>query len=137
MKRISLERKTVAPAKSGAGIDLLKSFTDDTWRGLRFFVYSLEAAYSDYPHSNSCVTAHSFPFLSIQPPISPFWQAIVKTWLARLLLQRTLSLEMEPILAGLVFDVVVYFAEKLRAPHWVRTAEGVKCIEEVDGVQES
>ncbi|QWA12953.1 ash family protein [Sodalis ligni] len=21
-----------------------------------------------------------FPFLSIQPPISPFWQAIVKTW---------------------------------------------------------
>ncbi|MEA9391684.1 ash family protein [Acerihabitans sp. TG2] len=56
--------------------------------------------------------------------------------LAQLLSQQTLSPEMEPILSGLLFDLVVYFAEELRAPRWVRTAEGVKFIEELDRVQE-
>ncbi len=57
--------------------------------------------------------------------------------LARLLAERTLSPDMEPILAGLLFDLVVYFAEELRAPRWIRTADGVKFIEELDRVKEN
>ncbi|TCL03503.1 hypothetical protein EZJ58_1576 [Sodalis ligni] len=57
--------------------------------------------------------------------------------LARLLTERTLSAEMEPILTGLLFDLVSYFADELRAPRWIRTADGVKFIEELDMVKEN
>ena len=56
--------------------------------------------------------------------------------LARLLSERRLSPEMEPTLAGLLFDLVVYFADELRAPRWIRTADGVKFIEESNRIQE-
>ncbi len=57
--------------------------------------------------------------------------------LARLLTERTLAPEMEPILAGLQFDLVVYFAGELRAPRWIRTTDGVKFIEELDRGKEN
>ena len=57
--------------------------------------------------------------------------------LARLLTERTLSAEMEPILTGLLFDLVGYFADDLRAPRWIRTADGVKFIEELEMVKEN
>ncbi len=57
--------------------------------------------------------------------------------LARLLAERALSPEMEPVLGGLLFDLVVYFADELRAPRWVRTADGIKFIEELDMVKEN
>ncbi|WP_413729039.1 hypothetical protein [Sodalis sp. RH22] len=57
--------------------------------------------------------------------------------LARLLAERKLSPEMEPVLAGLLFDLVVYFADELRAPRWIRTDDGVKFIEELDMVKEN
>jgi hypothetical protein len=57
--------------------------------------------------------------------------------LAQLLTERTLSPEMESILAGLLFDLVVYFADELRAPRWIRTDDGVKFIEEPDMVTEN
>ncbi|WP_413721434.1 hypothetical protein ACL2XG_20205 [Sodalis sp. RH24] len=56
--------------------------------------------------------------------------------LARLLAERKLSPEMEPVLAGLLFDLVVYFADELRAPRWIRTVDGIKFIEEVNRVPE-
>ena len=49
-----------------------------------------------------------------------------------MLAERTLSPEMESTLAGLLFDLVVYFADELRAPRWIRTDDGVKFIEELD-----
>jgi len=52
--------------------------------------------------------------------------------LAQLLTERTLSPEMESTLAGLLFELVVYFADELRAPRWIRTDDGVKFIEELD-----
>jgi len=56
--------------------------------------------------------------------------------LARLLTERKLSPEMETTLAGLLFDLVAYFADELRAPRWIRTDDGVKFIEELDMVKE-
>jgi len=57
--------------------------------------------------------------------------------LAQLLTERRLSPEMEPTLAGLLFDLVLYFADELRAPRWIRTDDGVKFIEELDIVKEN
>jgi hypothetical protein len=51
--------------------------------------------------------------------------------LARLLTERTISPEMDSTLAGLLFDLVVYFADELRAPRWIRTDDGVKFLAEV------
>jgi hypothetical protein len=57
--------------------------------------------------------------------------------LARLLAERTLSPEMESTLAGLLFELVGYFADELRTPRWIRTDEGIKFIEELDIVMEN
>jgi len=57
--------------------------------------------------------------------------------LAQLLTEHRLSPEMEPTLAGLLFDLVAYFADELRAPRWIRTDDGVKFIEELDIVKEN
>jgi hypothetical protein len=38
---------------------------------------------------------------------------------------------MDSTLAGLLFDLVVYFADELRAPRWIRTDDGVKFLAEV------
>jgi len=51
--------------------------------------------------------------------------------LAQLLTERTLSPEKEAIFAGLLFELVVYFADELRAPRWIRTDDGVKFLAEV------
>lgn len=51
--------------------------------------------------------------------------------LAQLLTERALSPEAERILTGLLAELVWYFAAELKAPRWIRTADGVKCIDEV------
>ena len=51
--------------------------------------------------------------------------------LAQLLAGRTFLPEMELPLNGLLFELVCYFADELRAPRFVRTATGVKPIDEV------
>ncbi|PLY36745.1 hypothetical protein F164LOC_13790 [Pectobacterium carotovorum] len=50
--------------------------------------------------------------------------------LARLLAGRVLSPEVERMLTGLLSELVWYFAAELKAPCWIRTADGVKCINE-------
>ncbi|WP_413725058.1 hypothetical protein [Sodalis sp. RH16] len=52
--------------------------------------------------------------------------------LVRLLTDRTISQDMEPTIIGLLFELVNYLADELRAPRWIRTADGVKIIEEVE-----
>ncbi|WP_050570175.1 hypothetical protein [Dickeya dadantii] len=51
--------------------------------------------------------------------------------LAKLLAGRGLSLEMEHTLTGLLAELVWYFTAELKAPRWIRTASGVKCLDEV------
>ncbi len=50
--------------------------------------------------------------------------------LAQLLCNSTLTPEDEKYLAGLLFELVCYFADELRAPRFIRTATGVKPINE-------
>lgn len=50
----------------------------------------------------------------------------------QLLTERAVLPEMEKILTGLLFELVSYFADELKAPRWIRTSDGVKFIEEVE-----
>lgn len=49
--------------------------------------------------------------------------------LAQLLTGRVLLPKMERTLTGLLCELVWYFAAELKAPRWIRTAEGVKFID--------
>ncbi|HBY0567647.1 TPA: hypothetical protein MIO49_12145 [Klebsiella pneumoniae subsp. pneumoniae] len=51
--------------------------------------------------------------------------------LAQLLTGRVLLPKMERTLTGLLCELVWYFAADLKAPRWIRTADGVKFIDEV------
>ncbi|EAS1759585.1 hypothetical protein BH012_18440 [Salmonella enterica] len=51
--------------------------------------------------------------------------------LAQLLLCRTFPPQLEEQLNWLLSELVEYFAAEINAPRWIRTADGVKFIEEV------
>ncbi|MBS7444578.1 hypothetical protein [Enterobacter sp. 120016] len=51
--------------------------------------------------------------------------------LARLLTGRALLPKMEQLLTGLMCELVWCFAAELKAPRWIRTADGVKFIDKV------
>lgn len=51
--------------------------------------------------------------------------------LAQLLTGRALLPKMERTLTGLLCELVWYFSAELKAPRWLRTADGVKFIDEV------
>ncbi|MCW8154348.1 hypothetical protein [Enterobacter hormaechei] len=51
--------------------------------------------------------------------------------LVQLLTGRALLPKMERTLTGLLCELVWYFAAELKAPRWIRTADGVKFIDEV------
>lgn len=51
--------------------------------------------------------------------------------LAQLLSKYTFTADDEKQLTGLLFELVCYFADDLRAPRWIRAADGVKFIDEV------
>ncbi|KKI47665.1 hypothetical protein XK97_08685 [Obesumbacterium proteus] len=51
--------------------------------------------------------------------------------LAKLLCKHTFNTDEEKQLTGLLFELVCYFADELRAPRWIRTVDGVKFIDEV------
>ncbi len=50
--------------------------------------------------------------------------------LAQLLLCRTFPPQLEEQLNWLLSELVEYFAAEINAPRWIRTADGVKFIEE-------
>lgn len=51
--------------------------------------------------------------------------------LVKLLTDRVVVPQMEQTLIGLLFELVNYFADELKAPRWIRTAAGVRFIEEI------
>lgn len=51
--------------------------------------------------------------------------------LAQLLSKHTFNADEEKQLTGLLFELVCYFADDLRAPRLIRTTDGVKFIDEV------
>lgn len=51
--------------------------------------------------------------------------------LAQILSNSTFAAEDEKYLAGLLYELVCYFADELRAPRFIRTANGVKPIDEI------
>ncbi|ECJ2453058.1 hypothetical protein JGY68_003350 [Salmonella enterica] len=51
--------------------------------------------------------------------------------LAQLLTGRALLPKMERTLTGLLCELVWYFSSELKAPRWIRTADGVTFIDEV------
>lgn len=50
--------------------------------------------------------------------------------LTHLLAEQGLSPETERQLSGLLYDLINYFTAEMKAPRWVRTADGVRCIED-------
>ncbi|XBS69570.1 hypothetical protein ABK905_25005 [Acerihabitans sp. KWT182] len=84
------------------------------------------------PHVMDRLTVDELPLSS--PRFAPdadllceYCQALVQ-----LFTDRALSPQSEKILTGLLFELVSYFAAELKAPRWIRTADGVKFISEVE-----
>ncbi|ATO31888.1 hypothetical protein DZA65_00923 [Dickeya dianthicola] len=90
------------------------------------------------PSLNQPVPRHLLESLSVDtlPAVSPCfdldseWLCDYCLTLAQLLAGRALSPEAERTLTGLLSELVWYFAAELKAPRWIRTANGVKCINE-------
>ncbi len=83
------------------------------------------------PHLIECLTVDKRPLTS--PRFEPEADLLCgySHALAQLLTERRLSPEMEPVFAGLLFELVVYFADELRAPRWIRTENGLKLLAEM------
>ncbi|TKI05787.1 hypothetical protein [Martelella alba] len=56
--------------------------------------------------------------------------------LAQLLEEKDYRPEREPLFKGLLFELMNYLSGELRAPRWIRTADGVKILEEVLSAEE-
>ncbi|EEC0297087.1 hypothetical protein YV76_004595 [Salmonella enterica subsp. enterica] len=83
------------------------------------------------PRLIDSLTVDTLP--AISPHFDPEPDASCEYCLAllRLLMERTAEPKAEKTLTGLLCELVWYFAEGLKAPRWLRTADGVKFI---DGV---
>lgn len=83
------------------------------------------------PHLIECLTVD---FLSAsQPRFEPGSELLCdySITLAQLLMGRALLPKMEQTLTGLLCELVWFFTAELKAPRWLRTANGVKFIDEV------
>ncbi|EBD0848693.1 hypothetical protein FHN97_05115 [Salmonella enterica] len=83
------------------------------------------------PHLSECLTVDTLP--ADVPRFEPDSESLCDYCLAlaQLLTGNTLSPGMAQTLGGLLADLVWYFADNMRAPRWLRTADGVKRIDEV------
>ncbi|HIH9433138.1 TPA: hypothetical protein ACYU6Z_000054 [Klebsiella quasipneumoniae subsp. quasipneumoniae] len=83
------------------------------------------------PHLIESLTVNTLPASS--PRFEPGSELICdySLTLAQLLTGRALLPKMEQTLTGLLCELVWYFAAELKAPRWLRTAEGVTFIDEV------
>ncbi|WP_437891393.1 hypothetical protein [Phytobacter sp. V91] len=84
------------------------------------------------PHLVESLTVDTLP--AISPRFEPECTALCHYCLAltRILSGQGADFETEKYLSWLLFDLVSYFAAEMKAPRWLRTAEGVKLI---DGMQ--
>ncbi|RNM19125.1 hypothetical protein EFS38_19080 [Dickeya undicola] len=87
------------------------------------------------PHLIESLTVDTLP--AVSPCFDPDSELLCDycLTLAQLLSGRELSLEMEQTLTGLLAELVWLFAAELKAPRWIRTADGVKGIDEVIAYQ--
>lgn len=83
------------------------------------------------PHLIESLTVNTLPTLS--PCFEPECTELCDYCLAltQILAGQSFSSETEKHLIGLLYDLINYFAAEMKAPRWVRTADGVKLI---DGV---
>ncbi|EPY7204206.1 hypothetical protein ACXEIO_001078 [Klebsiella quasipneumoniae] len=83
------------------------------------------------PHLIESLTVNTLP--ASYPRFEPGSELICdySLTLAQLLTGRALLPKMEQTLTGLLCELVWYFAAELKAPRWLRTAEGVTFIDEV------
>jgi len=83
------------------------------------------------PHLVDSLTVDTLP--ETFPCFAPGFDLVCEysETLAQLLLSRALSPLAEKAMTGLLAELVWYFAAELKAPRWIRTADGVKSIEEV------
>ena len=83
------------------------------------------------PHLTESLTVDTLPatpehFISEPDSLCEYCLALLQ-----LLLERPAEPKMEQTLTGLLCELVWYFTEGLKAPRWLRTADGVKFISEV------
>lgn len=83
------------------------------------------------PHLIESLTVDTLPALS--PRFEPECTELCHYCLAltQILAGQSFSSETEKHLIGLLYDLINYFAAEMKAPRWIRTADGVKLI---DGV---
>lgn len=83
------------------------------------------------PHLVESLTVDTLPASS--PRFGPECTELCNYCLAltQTLAGQGFSSEMEKFLSWLLFDLVSYFAAEMKAPRWLRTADGVKFIDEV------
>lgn len=83
------------------------------------------------PHLIESLTVNTLP--ASYPRFEPGSELICdySLTLAQLLTGRALLPKMEQTLTGLLCELVWYFSAELKAPRWLRTADGVKFIDEV------
>lgn len=88
------------------------------------------------PHLTESLTVDTLPatpehFISEPDSLCEYCLALLQ-----LLLERPAEPKMEQTLTGLLCELVWYFTEGLKAPRWLRTADGVKFISEVRMMQQ-
>ncbi|WP_423732594.1 hypothetical protein [Hafnia paralvei] len=83
------------------------------------------------PHLIESLTVDTLPALS--PRFEPDCTELCDNCLAltQILAEQGFSSETEKHVIGLLYDLINYFAAEMKAPRWLRTADGVKLI---DGV---
>lgn len=83
------------------------------------------------PHLIESLTVYTLPtsYLRFEPGSELLCDYSLT--LAQLLTGRALLPKMERTLTGLLCELVWYFAAELKAPRWIRTADGVMFIDEV------
>ena len=81
------------------------------------------------PHLIESLTVDVLPVT--QPCFEPDTESLCDycITLAQLITERSLSLEVERTLIGLLAELVWFFSAELKAPRWVRTENGAESIE--------
>lgn len=83
------------------------------------------------PHLQESLTTDTLP--EQQPEFTPDPELLCEYChaLTQILLAGGVSAQVEKALTGLLYELVCFFSDGLRAPRWIRTPEGVKFIEDV------
>ena len=83
------------------------------------------------PHLQESLTVDALP--KRQPEFVPDPELLCEYChaLTQILLAGGMGRNIEQSLTGLLYELVCFFSDGLRAPRWIRTPEGVKFIEDI------